>query len=103
MSLGFELRTSLQPFVSSFNYLLLFMFSCVCLLVCTWSALLCRCPLASHSVDCGSLGDPCMSACMYVSCKCAWCPWRPERDAGFQLELKLQTVVNCHVGAGNGP
>jgi hypothetical protein len=37
---------------------------------------------------------------MYVCHMYAWCPWRPEEGA-TPLELELQMIVSCCVGAGN--
>lgn len=44
----------------------------------------------------------CRSVCLHV-CMCTvcmQCPWRPEKGVG-SLDLELETIVSCHVGAGN--
>lgn len=41
-----------------------------------------------------------LSPCLPVHHTHAWCPWRPEDGLG-PLQLDLQTVVSCRVGAGN--
>lgn len=42
----------------------------------------------------------CLPAYVFVHHVHAWYPRKPERVLG-PLELKLQTVVSCYVGAGN--
>lgn len=39
--------------------------------------------------------------CIYVCVTHVWCPGRPE-EVLDPLDLELETVVSCHVGAGSG-
>lgn len=41
-----------------------------------------------------------LPACMYVYCRHAWYPQRPEEGVN-PLELELSMVVSHHVGAWN--
>ena len=41
-----------------------------------------------------------LPACIYMYQVCACCP-QGQKRASNPLELGLQIVVNCHVGAGN--
>jgi hypothetical protein len=43
-----------------------------------------------------------LSVCIYEHYMLAWCLWTQEACINF-LGLELQTVVSCHIGAGNSP